>query len=173
MQDRPGSIPGLAIRAQLDGRAPRFYREECRFESCRAGSDFTGWKLSPAEQAALNRKASGSIPGHPTRHGRASRWLATAAVSKTAERMCALGVRSSLLPPNHGSVAERLMAAVCYAARRASAAQVRILPLPPSPVRLMARTPRCRRGDDGSTSVTGRSVARSDRRPAGTAHARN
>jgi hypothetical protein len=24
-----------------------------------------GWKLSPAEHAALNREAPGSIPGHP------------------------------------------------------------------------------------------------------------
>ena len=41
------------------------------------------------------------------------------------------------------------------------------------PVRPMARTPRCLRGDDGSTSVTGRSIAGSAiDGAAGTAHAR-
>jgi hypothetical protein len=71
-EEAAGSIP--AIRSRSRSSAAERLRDvqegERSSPSVIIGRELwspTGWKLSPAEQAALNRKAPGSIPGHPIR----------------------------------------------------------------------------------------------------------
>ena len=116
-----------------EDRAARFYRDGSQVRLLPRG--LVGWKLSPAERAALNREAPGSIPGHPivSLEEQADGWRRQRS-RKPPSAICALGVRSSLLPLLIGGVAEWLKAPVCYAGRCATrAAQVRILPPPPAP----------------------------------------
>jgi hypothetical protein len=87
-----------------------------------------GWKLSPAEQAALNRKVPGSIPGHPITEGQAD----------GRRRQRSRKPPSARAPWEFDPLSFRLL----------------------MPRSFNGRTPRCLRGDDGSSSVTGRSIAR-------------
>jgi hypothetical protein len=87
-----------------------------------------GWKLSPAEQAALNRKVPGSIPGHPITEGQAD----------GRRRQRSRKPPSARAPWEFDPLSFRFL----------------------MPRSFNGRTPRCLRGDDGSSSVTGRSIAR-------------
>ena len=156
-----------------EDRAARFYRDGSQVRLLPRG--LVGWNAQSGRARGSYPRGSGFDPRTSHRFtGRASRRQATAAVSKTAERDLRLG--SSILPSSaahwrRGRVAEGtgvLRRTVRHTRRAGSNPAASACP-----VRSTARTPRCLRGDDGSTSVTGRLIAADrDRRAAGTAHAR-